>query len=90
MGPTLGLIVLIFVVIAAIMLAALMLMPGWKSLFALLAVYAAVLAYYSFTPSAEFGQMGRATLGLGWLAFGLAAIVRIVLQVRRSQAKTTI
>jgi Na+/phosphate symporter len=67
-----------------------MLMPGWKSLLALLAACAAVLIYFSFQPEATLGQMGRATLGLGWLAFGVAAIVRIILQLRRSRAKTTI
>ena len=38
MGPTFALIVLMFVVIAAVAAATLLLMPGWKSSLALFAV----------------------------------------------------
>ena len=86
MGPTLALVGLIFVAIAAGLTVSLLLMPGWKSSAALFAGFAAVLAYVSVAPPLVAGQMERATMGLGWVALIFAGTVRAVVFVvkRRS------
>lgn len=58
-----GLVLLMFVVIAAVVVGTLLLMPGWKSALALFAVYAAGLLYVSLSPQLIEGQMERAALG---------------------------
>lgn len=92
MGPSFALIIVMFIAIAGSILVSLLLMPGWKSSLALIAVYVALLTYVSLSPQLIEGQMERATLGLGWIAVALAAIVRLALVVagRRKAAKTVV
>jgi hypothetical protein len=78
MGPTFGLILVMFTVIAAGITISLLLMPGWKSALALFAAFALLLGCVSLSPQLIAGQMERATLGLGWVALVLAGIVRAV------------
>jgi hypothetical protein len=59
MGPSIGLVILMFAVIAAVVIGSLLLMPGWKSSLALFAAYAAGLTYVSLTPALADGQMNR-------------------------------
>lgn len=92
MGPSVALIILMFVAIAGGILVSLLLMPGWKSSLALIPVYVALIAYVSLSPQLIEGQMERATLGLAWVAVVLAGIVRVVILVmrHRTSAKTTV
>lgn len=84
MGPTFGLIAVMFLALAGGITASLLLMPGWKSTLALFSAYAALLGYVSLSPQLIEGQMERATLGLGWLALAVAAVARgIVFAVKR-------
>ena len=82
-----GIVVLMFVVIAAVVVGTLLLMPGWKSSLALFAVYTAGLLYVSLTPALIEGQMERAALGLAWLALVLAGIVRAFVLVKRRSSR---
>lgn len=86
MGPTIALIVVMFLAIVGGITVSLLLMPGWKSSLALFAVYAAVLGYVSLSPELIAGQMERATLGLGWIALVLAGIVRVAVLIVRGRA----
>ena len=78
-----GLVVLMFVVIAAVVVGTLLLMPGWKSSLALFAVYTAGLLYVSLTPALIDGQMERAVLGLAWVALVLGGIAQAFRLVKR-------
>lgn len=82
-----GLVVLMFLVIAAVVVGTLLLMPGWKSSLALFSVYAAGLLYVSLTPALIEGQMERAALGLGWVALVLAGIVQALVLVKRRSSR---
>ena len=82
-----GIVILMFVVIAAVVGGTLLLMPGWKSSLALFAVYAVGLLYVSLTPALIEGQMERAALGLAWLALLLAGIVRAFVLVKRRSSR---
>ena len=62
MGPSFGLIILCLLVIAAVMVATLRFMPGWKSALGLFLTYGAGLTYLSLAPPYAFGQMERALL----------------------------
>ena len=83
MGPGFGLIVLLFVVLAALIFTPLLLMRGWKSLVALSAIYLAVLLYLSLTPPMIAGQVDRAILGLAWVATILSIITRALMIWRK-------
>jgi hypothetical protein len=83
MGPSFGLIVLLFVVLAALIFLPLLLMRGWKSLGALSAIYLAVLLYLSLTPAIIAGQVDRAVLGLAWVVTVLSIIARALMLWRR-------
>lgn len=83
MGPSFGLIVLLFVVLAALIFTPLLLMRGWKSLVALSAIYLAVLLYLSLAPPMMAGQMDRAVLGLAWVVTVLSIITRALMIWRK-------
>ena len=78
-----GLIVLMFLVIAAVVVGTLLMMPGWKSSLALFALYATGLLYVSLTPALIDGQMERAVLGLAWVALVLGGIAQAFRLVKR-------
>ena len=82
-----GLVVLMFVVIAAVVVATLLLMPGWKWALALFAVYATGLLYVSLTPALTEGQMERAALGLAWVALVIGGIVQAFLLLKRRSSR---
>jgi hypothetical protein len=85
MGPGFGLIVLLFVVLAALIFTPLLLMRGWKSLVVLSAIYLAVLLYLSLTPATIVGQMDRAVLGLAWAVTVLSIVVRALMIWRKGR-----
>jgi hypothetical protein len=82
-----GLVLLMFLVIAAVVVGTLLLMPGWKSTLALFTVYAAGLLYVSLSPQLIEGQIERAALGLAWLALVLAGIVQVVRLLKRHSSR---
>lgn len=82
-----GLVLLMFVVIAAVVVGTLLLMPGWKSALALFAVYAAGLLYVSLSPQLIEGQMERAALGHAWMALALGGIVQAFRLMKRRSSR---
>jgi uncharacterized membrane protein len=87
MGPTLGLVIVMFVVIAAVLIGTLLFMPGWKSAVVLFAVYAAGLTFATLTPAVMEGQMNRAAAGLAWIALVLAGIVRAAMLYKQRRSR---
>ena len=85
MGPSIGLIILLFVVLAALIFTPLLLVRGWRSLLALSAIYFAVLLYLTLTPAIIVGQMDRAALGLAWAATVLSIAVRALMILRNGR-----
>ena len=88
MGPTVAIIIVMFLAIAGGITASLLLMPGWQSSIALGAIYAGLLGYVSLSPQLIQGQMERATLGLGWVALLVAVAIRLVGLIRRGPTRT--
>lgn len=85
MGPSFGLIVLLFGVLAALIFTPLLLMRRWKSLAALSAIYLAVLLYLSLAPPMIACQMDRAVLGLAWVVTVLSIITRALMIWRKNR-----
>lgn len=83
MGPTVALVALMFLVIAGVIFATLLVMRGWRSLLVMSAVYVAILLYVSLTPTLITGQMDRAVLGLAWLAVVSSILVRAAMLLRQ-------
>jgi hypothetical protein len=83
-GPTFALVIVMFLVIAASLIASLLLVRGWKWPLALFVIYVVALLYVSLSPQLIEGQMNRAAVGLGWVALVLAGIVAYVVKRRSS------
>ena len=82
-----GLVVLMFMVVAAVVVGTLLLMPGWKSSLGLFAAYTAGLLYVSLTPGLIDGHVERAVLGLAWVALVLGGIVQAFRLVKRRSSR---